>query len=259
MSDNLYYPKLPQMLYEMIVGLMVSVNDFVDENLTVNPRLLLVPCDYYIYSWAVMASWYSALIKNHKIKKIIIVSNSSKEKFSWYAIPSFSNYKNILSDIKISNETYELFESYKDFHSIDWIDSFDNIDCQIPFIISTIKPETILPILVWKTNRYIKLVNFIVESLKDEGTAVVISWNLSNNFDQKDMLKKDSKQAQAIVQNDIKTLNSSVDESNILLRIFSSVCKKKWYDIPPLIYSNSSEFDDTWKLSRWYFSMVAGD
>ncbi|UFX83382.1 AmmeMemoRadiSam system protein B [Candidatus Absconditicoccus praedator] len=258
MVKEVFYPTSPQILHEMVVSLTVSVQSFVDENLSVHPKIALVPNDYYIYSGAVMASAYSALSKNKDIKEIIVVGRNSDKSFTGYGVPSFGSIKNILGEKKVSSRVKQLLDEYKDFHGFDNDEMFSNIDCQMPFVLSTFNINSLLPVIVGRTNKYIKLVNFLSEAIKEKHVAVIISSNISNTQGSGKIIKKDSKQAQAIVQNNLRDLPFSGDSSNILLRIFSSVCKKRGYDINPLIYSNSSDFDKDSNISRGYFSMIGG-
>ncbi len=248
----MYYPNSPQLLHEMVINFMLSTNDIFDSFPKNDTRIILSPDEAYVYVWTNISSWYNYLANNKNLNKFIIIWNSNEIKWIW--TPNISNYMNLLWNIRINSNLKEKFCAVSSFELIEKDINMDSIDCQLPFLLTSKKLDSILPIFIWYEKNYIKLVNLLKDSLeKDESLGIIFSSNLYDDF--KNKTWTDKKLSEAIVDHDLKKINNSVTNNLTLLKTFSLLSKKMNRDIVPLIYSHSR---DLWMdKNTAYFSMIS--
>ncbi len=247
----MYYPQSPQIVHEMVISFLIHTKEIVWNNSNKkNFNIMLVPSDYYIFAWSVISSGYNFFMKNKRLKKIIIVWSDPKVK--WFNVPNYSYINNILGRTKICSWLSKYFDTDFFKRSEESELNIENINCQIPFILTSMKIDCIFPIIVGETQKYIKLVNTLKEILTlDDSVWVIFSWNLSNN----NKKNKDNLISESIINYDIKNLKKINTDNYIILKSFSLLSKKMKKDINPILYSNSQ---DLWAdFNRSYFSMIS--
>lgn len=249
----MYYPKSPQFLFELILQSLINSDEYIDEWIVSwNYRILFSPCDYYLYTSSIMASWYNLFKNNKNLKKIIVLWYSDKIKWIW--VPSFNNINSVFWKKKIELNFLSYFNWLNEKVNLDEKFDFSDIDVQLPFLFSSMRIECVFPVFVWFNKNYIKLVNILTKILNENNDVWII---ISSNFYTSDNLSDIdiNKILDNLVSFKINNITRELTKNYKMLKIYSLLTKKIWSNIVPVFYWSSL---DLWsKDNNWYFTMLS--
>lgn len=255
-SDWELYPANPQVLYELILQLINSTEKIIKPTLSLNPRILISPNAWYMFSWTVASAWYILLRRNPSLSRIIIIG-SSQDKFKWCWVCSYDKFSTPLWTVDIDKEINSFLLTDKSFNiNNDLFIKENSIESQIPFLQTVLQLKTILPVVISPNSNIKPLIKYLIQLLKNDEIGIVISENLSKNIPYEQAIKKDSETIKSIMEDNLQSVDKNVYKESMWLTVAANLAKSLSYNKQFIHYANS--WDTYWDKSNvvGYLSMI---
>ncbi|WP_324171424.1 AmmeMemoRadiSam system protein B [Sulfurimonas sp.] len=203
-------------------------------------RAVIVPHAGYVYS-GYSANLAYKVLKNSKIKNIVVIGPSHRVAFDGISLGDFASYKTPLGDIEASTE---LGDSLKDKFSLSYFEQAHkehSTEVQFPFIKHYMQEVNILELVYSSIDakQISKIIDYILE---DENNGVVISTDLSHFYNQEEANTLDAICLEAIKNLDINKLHSGCEACGITgVQAMMISAKKLSLDFSLLDYRTSAD------------------
>lgn len=236
-----FYPDDPQVLKEMIEGFLHQV---IIPKLKVKPKALIVPHAGYIYSGIVAAYGYKTLM-GFKYKRIVFLGPSHNFIFSGLAVSPNGKWFTPLGEVE--SEGISAFSKIRDvIESSNLIESSQiheiehSLEVQIPFLQVVLDNFKIVPILTGEVNT--DTASFLINSILDENTLLIVSSDLSHYYSYEDAQKLDQVTIDAILNYDINALRTFGEACGITgIEILLKIAAQNKWQIKLLKAANSGD------------------
>lgn len=207
-----FYPKSPQALKEQISNFNNKANISWNKGEILG---VISPHAGYIYSGPVAVFGYKVL-PQAKIDTVIILAASHQYYFSGISIYSSGEFETPLGNLKINEDIAKKFSdlSFVKYNQ-DYFSKEHSLEVQLPFILQSIGPVKIVPIMFSNLNyeELSRLAKKLADIYKENNNVlVVVSTDLShyNPYDQ--AVSTDKKTLELIEKKDTKALWQSVKD-----------------------------------------------
>ncbi len=203
-------------------------------------RVVIVPHAGYVYS-GYSANLAYKVLKNSKIKNIVVIGPSHRVAFDGISLGEFTSYDTPLGDIEAASE---LGNSLRDKFSLPYVKKAHkehSTEVQFPFIKHYMEEVNILE-LVYSSIDAVEISKIIDYILQDENNGVVISTDLSHFYNQKEANTLDAICLDAIKNLDINKLHSGCEACGITgVQAMMISAKKLSLDFSLLDYRTSAD------------------
>jgi len=260
-----FYPAHPQILHEMILDFIVNIESNIDLkeilNEAVQKRLWIAPHAGYIYSWIVAAWTYRILQTNPNIRKLIVIWPAHYVEANGWILSNFDWFQSPLGILKIDKDiqNYLVSQNPKIFTVSDEAHIPEHsIEVQIPFIQSTLKIESFVPILGWIDADW-KSMWEILATVCQENPEIwlIISSDLSHYLPYEIAVNVDTETIETIINWEAEKI--VWERACWYQGIRSYIVATEILEIPriPVIYANSGDTAGDKSRVVWYLSMIS--
>ncbi|MCG2718337.1 MAG: AmmeMemoRadiSam system protein B [Nanoarchaeota archaeon] len=230
---GIYYPQDSVILKNLL-------NQYIDRanaDYITNIKSLISPHGAYDYCGEVAAYGYKSLNGNYN--KVIILAPSHYIDFEGVSISNVKYYKTPLGLIKVDPSVNylkkeELFTNIQDVHKIEHA-----IEIQLPFLQEILKEFTLIPLVLGKVDPA-KLANILIDYI-DKNTLIIVSSDLSHDYDYDSAVKKDKKCIDALSTLDFELIKECEACGIIPLLTIMEIAKQKKWNGKLLDYKNSGD------------------
>jgi len=236
-----FYPEDSQELKDLIEKYLHQATI---EKLKIKPKALIVPHAGYIYSGIVAAHGYKTLI-GFKYKRIVLLGPSHNFIFSGLAINPNGKWFTPLGEVE--SEGISTFSKIRDvIESSNLIESSQiheiehSLEVQIPFLQVVLDNFKIVPILTGEVNT--DTASFLINSILDENTLLIVSSDLSHYYSYEDAQKLDQVTIDAILDYDINALRNFGEACGVIgIEILLKIAAQNKWQIKLLKAANSGD------------------
>ncbi len=199
---GLFYPSNPQKLKNEVLQFL---NTSVPSAYPSKVFGIVSPHAGYVYSGATAAYGFN-LLKDKKIKTVIIISPSHREYFPGVSIYNGDGYETPLGVVPINQEMADnLIEGRENiFRGVEGHRDEHAIEVQLPFLQCVLEDFSIVPVVMGDQSKiFVEALANKLNDVMDENTLLVASSDLSHYYNSTEADKKDS-----IIEKDINDFNS---------------------------------------------------
>lgn len=225
--SGMFYPDNPQKLREMIKNFLEQSQSY--EKLPI-PKAIIAPHAGYEYSGLIAANAYACL-KNakKKISTVVLLAPAHYYPFQGLATTSAQFYETPLGQIKINQQVLkELMQTCKYVSVCEEAFTYEHsVEVQLPFLQTILENNfSLVPLLVGQSST--EEIAKVLETLwgKDD-TLIVISSDLSHYKDYSTALELDKSTIAAILNYEIKTIESDHACGHAPIKGLLAVAQKK--------------------------------
>ena len=218
-----FYSNDPQTLSERVDQLLEAAE--IDDEMLLNPRILIVPHAGYMYSGQVAATGFAHI---DPVKRVILLGVSHHEYFSGATLYWGDLWRTPLGSVPVDKDTVEQLEAMPSFRENSRIHQSEHgLEVQVPFLQKVLEDFSIVPILLSQMSK--EMINDIalaLVELMDEQTLLVVSTDLSHYPCQEDAKRVDRQTILAILSKDIGQLEATIDRqmSNSIPNLGTCAC-----------------------------------
>lgn len=178
--------------------------------LSLNPRAIIVPHAGYIYSGFTANIAYN-LASKEDFKRVIVIGPSHRVYLEGASIALYDEYKTPLGNLQIDlGFSKKLIEEYNFLEFYDELHKEHSTETQMPFIKNYFDGLKVVELVYGKLD--FKLLSKLIDKLlEDKNNLLVISTDLSHFYTLKDANKLDNICLSAIANKDLKIFDSGCE------------------------------------------------
>ena len=227
-------------------GLRRAVERYLEEAVALedlgNPKALIVPHAGYVYSGAVAAAGYRALLpRRTEITRVVLLGPSHRVPLAGLAVSSADAFETPLGRVPVDRDSVERLLGMPQIQELDAAHAAEHcLEVQLPFLQCVIERFSIVPLVVGDVPTR-QVAEVLAACWGGEETVIVISSDLSHYFDYDTARAKDGETARAIEQLEPAQLDRDAACGRMPLRGLLYVAKQRGLEARRLTLCNSGD------------------